>query len=290
MFLMLIMSSIIAGADAAPGLPADAIPLWADNIPYSTGTGEGHVPSITPCLPPADKATGTAIVVCPGGGYGGLALDHEGAQVAQWLNGEGIAAFILRYRHAPNYRHPVPLTDARRAVQMVRARAGEWGIDPARIGMLGFSAGGHLTASAGTLFIPGDPNAKDPVERVSSRPDFIVLIYPVIELEGPYAHIGSCHNLLGDPPDPALVEKMCLDRQVTENTPPAFLVHTGGDTGVPAENSILFYLALRKAKVPAEMHIYEKGQHGFGLAPKDPVLATWPKHCIDWLRGRDLLK
>jgi acetyl esterase/lipase len=289
--LWILVVAALAGATAGEAVtPGDAIPLWPGEPPYAAGSGEGHIPNITPHFPPADRNSGTAVVVCPGGGYHGLALDHEGDQVARWLVGEGISAFILRYRHAPDYQHPVPLTDAQRAIRLVRSHAAEWGIDPARIGILGFSAGGHLTASAGVHFTPGDEQSPDAVERLSSRPDFLVLVYPVISMDGPYTHRGSRTNLLGADPDPALVQKMSLDQQVTADTPPTFLVHTSGDTGVPAENSVLFYLGLRKAGVPAEMHVYEKGEHGFGLAPKDPILSTWPKHCIDWLRGRGLLK
>lgn len=268
----------------------ETIALWPEGAPGAVGTGENHTPTLTCYMPPKERATGAAIVVCPGGGYHGLALDHEGEQVARWLVSEGIAAFVLRYRHAPDYRHPVPLMDAQRAIRSVRARATEWGCDPARVGMLGFSAGGHLTATAGTQFDAGDPTNKDPIERVSSRPDFLVLVYPVITLEGRFAHRGSRENLLGTNPDPNLAGQLCAEKRVTKDTPPAFLVHSSADTGVPAENSILFYRALREAGVPAELHIFEKGEHGFGLAPKDPALSVWPKLCIAWLHSRGILK
>jgi len=286
---LLTLVTVAAGAFAARA-QENPIPLWAGRAPGAQGSGEGHTPDITPYFPAKDQATGAAVVVCPGGGYGHLALDHEGDQIGRWLSGEGIAAFILRYRHAPDYRHPIPLTDAQRALRTVRARATEWGVDPQRIGILGFSAGGHLTASAGTHFAAGDPTAADPIERVSSRPDVLVLLYPVITMTDPYTHAGSRRNLLGDTPDPGLVKEMSAELKVSPETPPTFIVQTNEDKAVPAENCVMFYLALRKAKVPAEIHIYEKGSHGFGLAPDDPVLSTWPRHCIDWLRGRGFLK
>ncbi len=277
-------------SEGAPfALTGMSFPLWPDGAPAPTGAGASHVPTLTMYLPPAERATGAAIVVCPGGGYGGLALDHEGEQVAQWLISEGIAAFVLQYRHAPLYQHPVPLMDAQRALRTVRARGSEWRVAPDRIGILGFSAGGHLTATAGTQFAAGDPNATDPIERVSSRPDFMVLVYPVISMIASYTHTGSRTNLLGRDPDRALMEKLSAELQVSKDTPPAFLVHTYGDTGVPAENSVYFYLAMRKAGAPATMHLFERGEHGFGLAPNDPVLSAWPKLCIAWLRDRGWL-
>lgn len=267
---------------------AEAEPLWPNGVPGSLGDSPADKPSLTFFPAPSDKANGAAVVVCPGGGYSGLAIDHEGHQVAAWLNAEGIAAILLQYRVAP-YRHPIPLGDAQRAIRTVRTRAAEFGIDPARIGILGFSAGGHLASSAGTHFDNGNPDSADPIERASCRPDFMILVYPVITFKPPSAHIGSRNNLLGPGPDPELVTLLSNDEQVTKETPPAFLVHTSGDRGVPAENSVRFYLALRKAKIPAEMHLFEKGEHGFGLAPDDPVLSAWPKLCIAWLNARGLL-
>ena len=291
MMVLLGMCAVFSSGDvfAAPGLTGETFLLWPEGPPESKGTGDGHTPSLTSYLPAPESATGAAIVVCPGGGYGNLALGHEGEEIGQWLIANGIAAFVLQYRHAPHYAHPVPLMDARRALRTVRARAGEWGIDPARIGMLGFSAGGHLTASAGTLFEAGDPDAEDPIERVSSRPDFLVLVYPVISMNSEYTHTGSRNNLMGPNPGEELMQKLSSDLQVTQNTPPAFLIHTTGDSGVPAENSVLFYLALRKAGVPAELLIFEQGEHGFGLARQDPRLSKWPDLCMDWLRMRKVL-
>lgn len=276
-------------ADSTP--PTNqVILLWPKGAPGAVGDTDADKPSLTASLPPPEKATGTAVVVCPGGGYGGLAMDHEGRQVAAWLNAHGVAAFVLKYRIAPRYHHPAPLQDAQRALRLVRARAKEWNIDPNRLGIWGFSAGGHLASTAGTHFDDGKPDAEDPVERAGCRPDFMILVYPVITLSPPYAHMGSRTNLIGKNPDPKLVDELSNDKQVTAKTPPTFLVATSGDTAVPAENSVFFYLALRKAKVPAEMHIYERGAHGFGLAPRDPVLSTWPDLLAHWMKARGLLQ
>jgi len=275
---------------AAPGEPPKPELLWPDGAPLARGDADADKPTLTIYLPPKDKATGAAVVICPGGGYGGLAMDHEGHQVAQWLNSFGVAGFILKYRHRRmGYGPPAPLLDAQRAIRTVRARATEWGVKPDRIGILGFSAGGHLASTAGTHFDKGDPDAKDPIDRVSCRPDFMVLVYPVISFTEWYAHKGSLKNLLGEDPDPKLVESLSNEKQVMPETPPTFLIHTSGDTGVPAENSVAFYLALRKAKVPAEMHIFAKGEHGFGLGKKGNAVAVWPSLCVEWMRGLGVL-
>lgn len=266
--------------------------LWPAGAPGAKGNEDGDKPTLTIYLPPKEKATGTAVVICPGGGYGHLAMDHEGHQIARWLNSLGVAGFILKYRHrnsGAGYGHPAPLNDAQRAVSMVRSRAKEWDINPDRVGILGFSAGGHLASTAGTHFHKGRSDAKDPIDRVSCRPDFMVLIYPVVSLIEWCAHSGSRRNLLGNNPDEKLVENLSNERQVTPETPPTFLVHTYEDKGVPAENSVYFYLALRKAKVPAEMHLYQKGPHGFGLGQKHGAVSSWPLRCADWMRGLGLL-
>ena len=264
--------------------------LWPDGAPGAKGDKPADKPTLTACLPDADQANGTAIVICPGGGYGHLAIDHEGRQIAEWCNSLGIAGFILEYRHRTRgYGHPAPLQDAQRAVRTVRARAKEFKIDPAKIGIIGFSAGGHLVSSVGTHFDAGDPQAADPVMRVSCRPDFMILCYPVIAFNEPYTHRGSQRNLLGDNADPELVKSLSSEKQVTPRTPPTFLFSTDGDKGVPAENSVQFYLALRRAKVPAELHVYQHGRHGLGLAQKQPGTANWPKQCIDWMRGLGML-
>lgn len=266
-------------------------PLWGGDAPGAKGKEPVDIPGIF--VYPAKSPNGAAVVICPGGGYGNLAMDHEGVQVADWLNAHGVTAVVLKYRLGPRYNHPVPLGDAQRALRTVRARAGEWKVDPNRVGILGFSAGGHLASTAGTQFDAGDKAAKDPVEQQSCRPDFLVLLYPVITLNGPYAHVGSRNNLLGKNADSKLIESLCNDQRVTANTPPTFLVHTSEDKGVPPENSILFYLALAKHKIPAEMHIYEKGRHGLGLARKENerelAFASWPDRCLAWMKGRGLL-
>jgi len=254
------------------------------------GDGEGHTPRID-CYPASPKfATGAAIVICPGGGYGGLAWDYEGRDVAQWFASQGVAAFVLTYRHAPNYRHPIPLGDAQRAIRTVRARAEEWKLDPSRIGILGFSAGGHLAATSGTIFDAGDAKAPDPIDRVSCRPDFLVLIYPVITMTEDFGHQGSKDNLLGSNAPDELARSVSPEKNATKDTPPAFLISTWEDEGVPAQNSLVFFQALKAAGVPAEMHVYEKGPHGFGMGVNDPVLSTWPAHCMAWLKTRGIVK
>jgi acetyl esterase/lipase len=274
---------------AAEGSKPEVVLLWPNGAPDAVGQEDKDKPTLTVFLPPPEKATGTAVVICPGGGYGFLAVDHEGKQIADWLNSIGVAGFMLEYRIAPRYHHPAPLQDAQRAIRTARARARQWHIDPQRIGIWGFSAGGHLASTAGTHFDNGKADGDDPIERASSRPDFLILSYPVITMELPYTHMGSRNNLIGKDPDPELVANLSNDKQVTAKTPPTFLFHTNADDGVLPENSVLFYLALRKAKVPAELHIYEKGPHGVGLAPKDPVLSTWKDRLQAWMNTRGLL-
>jgi acetyl esterase/lipase len=284
---------------AAPAAPAAArggaasteprtFPLWEDAAPGALGTADSDKPTLT-YYPANGRGAGTAVIVAPGGGYTGLAMNHEGRQVANWLNSLGVSALVLKYRLGPRYRHPIELGDAQRAIRLVRARAAEFGALPDRVGMLGFSAGGHLTATAGTHFDPGKPDAADPIDRVSSRPDFLVLAYPVILSRAPYAHQGSFNALLGANPDPALLDDLSLDLRVTKDTPPTFLFHTNADTGVPAENSVQFYLALRKAGVEAEIHIFQPGAHGVGLGMGDSVLEAWPPLLSTWFRNRGLL-
>ena len=279
-----LFAALLQFAAAASAADPKVEPLWPNGAPNAAGNEDADKPTLTFWLAPADKANGCAVVICPGGGYGGLATDHEGKQVAEWLNTLGVTGVMLKYRHAPKYRHPTPLQDAQRAIRTVRARAEELNVDPNRIGILGFSAGGHLASTVATHFDDGQADASDPIEKQSSRPTFAVLCYPVISLTTPYTHVGSKNNLLGKEPDQKLVESLSNELQVTEKTPPTFLFHTSEDTAVPPENSILFYSALRKAKVPAELHIYEKGVHGVGLAQKDPILSTWPARCADWLK------
>jgi acetyl esterase/lipase len=263
--------------------------LWPKGAPGAVGTEAADKPSVSIYLPAAEKATGTAVIVCPGGGYGALADKHEGKDIAEYLNKLGVAAFVLKYRIAPRYKHPAPMQDAQRAIRFVRANAKEFGVKPDRVGIMGFSAGGHLASTAATHFDDGKADSDDPIEKVGCRPDFAILCYPVITLEGPFAHVGSRNNLLGKDADPKLVESLCNEKQVTDKTPPTFLFHTNEDNGVVPENSILFYTALRKAKVPAELHIYEKGKHGVGLAPNDPVLSGWSTCLSGWFKTRGLL-
>jgi acetyl esterase/lipase len=260
----------------------EPIVLWPDGAPGAIGKELIDIPTLTPYFPQKEKATGAAIIVCPGGGYSHLA-EHEGRPVAEWLNTLGITAFVLKYRLGPRYHHPAPLQDAARAIRTLRAHAAEWSIDPNRIGILGFSAGGHVASTIGTHFDAGKQNDSDPIERMSSRPDLMVLIYPVITMKQ-FTHAGSKQLLLGQNPSADLVTLMSSDEQVTKETPPAFLVHTANDPAVPVENSLRFAEALRKVGVPFELNIYEAGPHGFGLGGEDPVLSTWPARCADWLR------
>lgn len=277
-----------------PGAPEEL--LWPKGAPGARGKEDADQPAMSLHLPPKDRATGAAVVVFPGGGYATQAMGHEGADIATWLNERGVAAFVVRYRLGHRYRHPAPLDDGKRAVRIVRSRAKTYGLDPSRIGVWGFSAGGHLAASVSTLFDDGDARAgdarakdpKDALDRVSSRPDFAILCYPVIHMDEPFVHKGSRQRLLGDAPSADLVWRLSLEKQVTPRTPPTFLFHTTADTAVPPENSVDYYLALRRAGVPAELHLYEHGKHGVGLAPTDPVLASWGPRLEDWLRGRAL--
>jgi acetyl esterase/lipase len=278
--LILLFFVISLGTVNAQSTP---IVLWPEGAPGALGKMPEDAPTITPFIPPKEKATGAAILVLPGGGYGHLSDIKEGSAVAEWLNKLGVTVFVLKYRLGPRYNQPAPLLDAARALRTVRSRAAEWNIDPHRIGILGFSAGGHLASTLGTHFDSGKPDANDPVEKVSSRPDLMMLIYPVITM-GEFTHAGSKKNLLGENPPAELVKLYSNELQVTKETPPAFLMHTMADPAVPVENSTMFAAALRKAGVPFELHIYERGPHGVGLAPADPVLSTWPERCADWLR------
>ncbi|PQO37252.1 alpha/beta hydrolase [Bremerella cremea] len=265
-------------------------PLWPEGAPGAKGTEEKDIPTITAYLPASEINTGCAVVVCPGGGYGHLATGHEGVEIGEFWNKQGVAAFVVEYRHSGRgYKHPAPLQDAQRAVRTVRARAEEYNLDPNRIGIMGFSAGGHLASSVGTHFDAGNPDAKDPVERVSSRPDFMILCYPVIAFDKPYTHKGSQRNLLGDDAPAELIEKMSSELQVTKDTPPTFLFHTTEDTGVPPQNSIVFYMALKEKGVPAEMHVFEKGRHGIGLGKNVPGSSAWPRLCVMWLKNQGMI-
>jgi acetyl esterase/lipase len=255
-------------------------PLYPHGAPNAVGRESGDVPTLTPY--PANDPDGSSVLVFPGGGYANLAR-HEGEPVAQWLGTLGVTAFVVHYRLGPRYRHPAMLQDAAYAVRTIRAMSREWKLDPTRIGVLGFSAGGHLAATISTQFDDGDPSSSDPIAKVSSRPDVSVLCYPVITLSGPSAHLGSRKRLLGDNPTPEQIDEMSAEKRVTAKTPPAFIFHTADDPGVPVENALMYASALRANKVPFELHIYEHGRHGVGLAKDDPILRTWTERCASWL-------
>ena len=277
--------AIVASATAAEPLPP--VFLWPDGAPGALGTAEPDQPTLTPYLPATDLATGAAIVVCPGGGYAGLAA-HEGRDYALWLNQHGVTAFVLKYRLGTHgYRHPAMLQDAERAIRLVRAQATEWKVDPRRVGIMGSSAGGHLASTAVTHYGAGKPDATDPVERESSRPDLGILCYAVITL-GEFTHQGSKRNLLGAQPEPDLVASLSNETQVTKDTPPCFIWHTWEDPAVPVENSLQFAAALRRAGVPFDLHIYQKGAHGIGLADKPPFdhPHPWAADCLFWLKAQ----
>lgn len=282
----LVLSLVVSSSRAAG---PDPIKLWPDGAPGAVGNEPEDIPELRVYLPDPALATGAGIVVCPGGGYAVHATDHEGHQVAKWLNTIGVAGFVLKYRLGRRYKHPAPLQDAKRAVRYVRANATKLAIDPDRVGIMGFSAGGHLASTLATHFDAGKPESDDPIERQSCRPDFAVLCYPVISFTADFAHSGSATNLLGKNPDPQLLEELSNEKQVTPDTPPTFLFHTGEDKGVPVENSLAFYRALRKAEVPAELHVFQQGPHGVGLAPGRPALAPWNTLLANWLKASGFL-
>ncbi|MEM9410936.1 MAG: alpha/beta hydrolase [Planctomycetota bacterium] len=266
----------------------EEISLYPNRVPNALGTDAHDVP----CLYSYRlSSTGKrpAVMICPGGGYGHLAMDHEGKQIAKWFNSLGIDAFILKYRLGKHgYRHPVMFNDAQRGLRLIRSQSERWEIDPEKIGVMGFSAGGHLASTLATHFELGDQLAEDPVEQVSGRPDFLVLGYPVISMDE-YTHWGSRRNLLGANASQALIKELSNHQQIKENSPPTFLFHTDQDKAVPAENSVLFYLGLRKKGIPAELHIYERGSHGVGFAKNNPVLSSWKDRLRDWLKIRGLI-
>lgn len=270
--------------EGVPGLLADAPPEYVENdrvyaVSVATLT-------VFPAPIPDERRAG--VIVCPGGAYVRLAVTKEGSDVTRFLNSLGVTAFVLKYRVAP-YRYPAALRDVTRAVRWVRSQAAELGVDPERVGVFGSSAGGHLAASAGTLFDSPDAKTGAPLDAVSARPDFVALLYPVITMKDPYAHAGSRASLLGPSPAPSALDATSLELHVVRDTPPTFIVHTAEDESVPVENSLAFYGALRKAAVPAEMHLYEKGPHGFGLRKDLGPASEWPARFAEWLRARGLL-
>jgi len=246
---------------------------------------------LTIYLAPKEKASGAAIIICPGGGYGRLSLKEEGHDVARWFSERGVAGIVLGYRMPDPSKEgkPLPLQDAQRAIRLVRSRAQEWGLRADRIGIMGFSAGGHLASTAGTHFDAGKPDATDPMDRLSCRPDFLALAYPVITFQDPYAHKGSRDAFLGKAPDPKLIELYSNDLQVTAQTPPTFLVHTRDD-GLKIENSTRFHEALRKAGVASELRLFDKGGHGYGLGAPGTEAATWPERFMEWMSAQGFLK
>lgn len=276
---------------ATAALAQKSFPLWPDGAPGALGKSTNDIPTLTPFLPAAGTATGAAMVICPGGGYGHLA-NHEGADYALYLNQHGVTAFVLKYRLGSHgYRHPRMLEDAQRAIRTVRARAKEWNIDPKRIGIMGSSAGGHLASTVLTHFDEGSANATDPIESQSSRPDLGVLCYPVITMSA-NTHQGSKNNLLGKNPTPELIEFLSSEKQVRTNTPPCFVWHTAEDKGVKVENSLEFAAALQKHGVPFDLHIYQKGRHGIGLADKPPFANAhpWSRDLVFWLKEQGFTK
>ena len=286
--LMLLQISAGVAQTTANSASPDAKPtvlLWPSGAPGALGDSDDDKPSLTIYIPAANP-TKTGVIVAPGGGYQHLAMEKEGFAYAHWLNEHGVAAFVLKYRLGPRYHHPVELGDAQRAIRLVRTHAAEYGVAEDRIGMWGSSAGGHLAATAGTHFDPGSPDASDEVERKGSRPDFLILSYPVITMMDPIAHTGSRRYLLGDAPDPSLARSLSNETQVTSETPPTFLFATTDDKTVPVMNSVIFYEALLNAGVPAEIHIFQHGAHGAGLATANPELNVWPDLLMRWMCER----
>ncbi|MCS7003859.1 MAG: alpha/beta hydrolase [Cytophagales bacterium] len=266
--------------------------LWQERPAFAKGNSETDIPKMQIFLSPPEINSKTGVIICPGGAYGRLSTEKEGREVALWLNTLGISAFVLHYRLGTNgYQHPVPLIDLQRAMVVVKQNAIRWNLDTAKIGVLGFSAGGHLTSTLGTHF---DKLYYTPTEEkelsISVRPDFMMLVYPVITMQDSFTHNTSRKNLLGDIPSQELKNLLSNELQVTSQTPPTFITHTYDDASVPVENSLLFFEALRKAKVPAELHIYASGGHGYGLRRQLGVHAEWYKHAENWLRSSGFIK
>jgi acetyl esterase/lipase len=286
----MILSSILSLALMSMTLPsAPMAPLWSGPAPQSHGTAPKDTPRLYAYLPRNAATPTPAIIICPGGGYAKLSFEHEGISEAEWFQQRGVAAFVLFYRlPIDGYRHPVPMLDLQRAIRLVRSRAGEWNLDPHKVAIMGFSAGGHLASTVDTHFDAGDPNAPDPVDRLSCRPDFTVLVYPVITLEVPgVTHQGSKLNLLGPNPDPALVHTLSKNTQVTPQTPPTLLVQAEDDKTVPIQNSRLMLAALQKAGVPCALQEYPHGGHGFGFGPNQKSAPPgWLDHADAWLQAQ----
>jgi acetyl esterase/lipase len=267
------------------------VPLWDEPAPQSHGTTSNDIPTLPIFLPDGITKPTSAIVICPGGGYGMLAFEHEGTNVGAYFKVKGVAAFVLKYRLPVNgYCHPVPLLDAQRAIRLVRNRAANWKIDSAKVGIMGFSAGGHLAATVETHFDTGDLQSTDPVDRLSCRPDFAILVYALISMQDGMTHSGSKLNLLGPDPDPMLVKSLSNDTQVMANTPPTVLVSAVDDKAVPIEHSRLMLAALQKAGVPCDLQEYPRGGHGFGYSTKaDTCPVGWLDKACDWVKGQGFL-
>lgn len=285
------MAVLVMVLQLSPGITRAAdfsefVLLWPNGAPKAMGEAEADKPGMW--VYPAENPNGAAIVICPGGGYSVHATDHEGVDPARYFNSIGVTAFVLRYRLSP-YRHPVPLMDAQRAIRLIRAGRERWGIDETRVGIMGFSAGGHLTSTAVTHFDRGNADAEDVIERQSCRPDFGILGYPVVSFVAEYSHRGSGRNLLGENAAEADLQALSNDQHVTQETPPVFLFHTSEDLAVPPQNSLAFYAACHKAGVPAELHIFQQGPHGVGLAFEHPALEQWITLAGTWLRQNALL-
>jgi acetyl esterase/lipase len=280
-FFMALLGSALGAQAAEPG----RMFIWPEQAPLGEGKSEKAEVAITVHLAPPEKATGAAVVICPGGGYGGLVVGGEGHGIARWLNEHGIAGIVLEYR-LPRGNYHRPLLDAQRALRIVRSRATEWKLDAHRIGIMGFSAGGHLASTAGTHFNDGDAKSTDPVERFSCRPDFMVLVYPVITM-GDKTHGGSRNNLLGASPSAELRDFLSNEKQVTERTPPTFLTHAKTDAVVPVEHSRMFHEALKAHHVPAEFLEFPEGNHGYN-GYKGKEWDAWQKRCLEWLGERGI--
>jgi acetyl esterase/lipase len=278
-----------APAAAAPAPPDPALPhgqieyLWPDGAPGAVGSEEQDKPHLE-IFTGYGPAPHTAVVVCPGGGYRSLAYPKEGTQIAEWLNLRGITAFVLTYRLSPRYHYPEPILDGYRSVRWVRSHAAEYHVAPDRIGMWGFSAGGHLVGMVGTHFDAGNSQAADPIDRASDRPDFVISSYGVLTMQPGIAKPGSLNSLIGDNPPQQVVDDLSADKHVTAQTPPYFLYATTPDQSVPVLSSVAFYTALVKAGVPAEMHIFQTGPHGTALGQSNPELDAWPGLLENWLR------
>jgi acetyl esterase/lipase len=295
LFVLLLLASAVVASAAEPKV----IPLWPEGVPglradaaeerMVDGRVVGvHYPSLTLYAPDAGTANGTAVIYCPGGGYVRLSIGENGGADTRWLNGLGVTVFVLKYRMV-EYGHPAPLRDVLRAIRIVRSRAGEFGVRPDRVGLLGSSAGGHLSASASTMWDTPEGKTGAALDSVSARPDFAMLIYPVITMEDPFVHKGSRNALLGKTPAPELVQLLSIEKHVRKDTPPMFLVATMADQSVPVENSLHLYKALRDAGVPAEMHVYAQGAHGASRDPQYGTTALWPQRAEEWMHANGWL-